>query len=169
MEACSCWNRWVSPQGVYATQYLLPLLPSLCTSCHFNRLHPTCKPRCTVKYSILSDISKRVVGLRDQQNKTAHAQSTKLACEVAGAICTVSSLTREDNCLRYYSNSLDEALKRSNKMALWSNLIFSFSQSSFYWSVALVFWYGSTLVSRLEITITAFFTTFLVRVHSRSD
>lgn len=110
--------------GCICHTILIASAPSLCTSCHFNRLHPTCKPRCTVKYSILSDILKRVVGLRDQQNKIAHAQSTKLACEVAGAICTVSSLTREDNCLRYYSNSLDEALKRSNKMALWSNLIF---------------------------------------------
>ena len=116
--------------------------------------------------SMLSDISKRVVGLKDQKNKSVYAQSTKLACEAAGVIRTVSSLTREEHCLQQYSNSLDEALRRSNKMAVWSNFIFAFSQSTFFWTVALVFWYGSIPVSRLEISTTAFFTAFMVRVRN---
>ena len=61
--------------------------------------------------------------MKDARNKAAHAISAQLACEAAGAIRTVSSLTREEDCLKQYSNSLDEALERSNKAALWSNLI----------------------------------------------
>ncbi|KIM55448.1 hypothetical protein SCLCIDRAFT_30386 [Scleroderma citrinum Foug A] len=102
-------------------------------------------------------IRLRILALQDQQNKTAHATSAKLACEAAGAIRTVSSLTREADCLRLYSNSLDEPLKRSNKTSLWTNLIFAFSQSTTFWSIALFFWYGSTLVSRLEVSTTSFF------------
>ena len=143
-------------------RYLLPLLPSLCTPCLFNRLHPTRESIYIVKMT--SDISKRVVGLKDQQNKLVYAQSANLACEASGAIRTVASLTREEHCLQQYSYSLDEALRRSNKTAIWSNFIFAFSQSSVFWSIALVFWYGSIPVSKLEITTTAFFTTFMVRV-----
>ena len=104
--------------------------------------------------------------MKDARNKAAHAISAQLACEAAGAIRTVSSLTREEDCLKQYSNSLDEALERSNKAALWSNLIFAFAQSTSYWSIALVFWYGSRLISRLETTTTAFFTALMVCLYS---
>jgi len=42
---------------------------------------------CTYAYNL-----KHVVGLKDQMNKKAHAESTQLACETAGSI---ASLTRE--------------------------------------------------------------------------
>ncbi|KAL4062317.1 P-loop containing nucleoside triphosphate hydrolase protein [Scleroderma yunnanense] len=102
-------------------------------------------------------IRLRIVVLKDQANKAAHATSAKLACEAAGAIRTVSSLTREEDCLRLYSDSLDELLRRSNRTLLWSNLIYAFSQSAAFWTIALTFWYGSTLVSRLEVSTTSFF------------
>ncbi|KAL4079028.1 P-loop containing nucleoside triphosphate hydrolase protein [Scleroderma citrinum] len=98
-----------------------------------------------------------IVVLKDKKNKAAHADSAKVACEVAGAIRTVASLTREEDCLRLYSNSLEEPLRRSNKTSLWSNMIFAFSQSTSFWAIALVFWYGAGLVSRLEISTMAFF------------
>ncbi|KAI6010757.1 P-loop containing nucleoside triphosphate hydrolase protein [Pisolithus orientalis] len=100
----------------------------------------------------------RVVVLKDQQNKAAHDDSAKLACEAAGAIRTVASLTREDDCLKLYSSSLEEPLRNSNRSAIWSSLIYAFSQSSTFWVIALVFWYGSRLASNLEISITNFFT-----------
>ncbi|KAI6035808.1 P-loop containing nucleoside triphosphate hydrolase protein [Pisolithus marmoratus] len=103
----------------------------------------------------------RVVILKDQQNKAAHEDSAKLACEAAGAIRTVASLTREDDCLRLYSNSLDEPLKNSNRSAIWSSLIYAFSQSCIFWVIALVFWYGSGLVASLEVSTTDFFTALM--------
>ncbi|KAI6030747.1 P-loop containing nucleoside triphosphate hydrolase protein [Pisolithus orientalis] len=106
-------------------------------------------------------IRLRVVVLKDQQNKAAHDDSAKLACEAAGAIRTVASLTREDDCLKLYSSSLEEPLRNSKKSAIWSNLVYAFSQSSTFWVIALVFWYGSRLVSTLEISTTNFFTALM--------
>jgi len=95
--------------------------------------------------------------MKDQTNKKSHAASAQLACEAAGAIRTVASLTREDNCLELYSQSLEEPLRRSNRSAVWSNLLFAFSQSVSFFVIALVFWYGSRLVSTFEIGNYAFF------------
>ncbi|EIW81035.1 ste6-like protein [Coniophora puteana RWD-64-598 SS2] len=102
-------------------------------------------------------IRLRVVVLKDQVNKAAHESSAQMACEAAGSIRTVASLTREDDCVRLYSESLDGPLRQSNRTALWSNLMFSLSQSMGMFVIALVFWYGSTLVSRLEMPTNAFF------------
>ncbi|KAI6041410.1 ste6-like protein [Pisolithus marmoratus] len=106
-------------------------------------------------------IRLRVVGLKDQQNKAAHEDSAKLACEAAGAIRTVASLTREDDCLKLYSSSLDEPLRNSARSAIWSNLVYAFSQSCTFWVIALVFWYGSRLVASLELSTTNFFTALM--------
>ncbi|KAG7091765.1 hypothetical protein E1B28_008167 [Marasmius oreades] len=102
-------------------------------------------------------IRLRVVVLKDQANKKAHAQSAQLACEAAAAIRTVASLTREEDCNRLYSESLEEPLRKSNRTAIWSNALFAASQSMLFFAISLVFWYGSILVSRLEIPIFRFF------------
>ncbi|KAI5993497.1 P-loop containing nucleoside triphosphate hydrolase protein [Pisolithus albus] len=106
-------------------------------------------------------IRLRVVVLRDQQNRAAHYNSAKLACEAASAIRTVASLTCEDDCLKLYSSSLEESLRTSRKSAVWSNLVYAFSQSCTFWTIALIFWYGSGLVASLEVTSTNFFTTLM--------
>jgi len=102
-------------------------------------------------------IRLRVVVMKDQVNKSAHEDSAQLACEAAGAIRTVASLTREDDCCRLYSESLEEPLQRSNRNALWSNGLYAISQAMVFFVIALVFWYGSILVSRLETTTFHFF------------
>ncbi|KAI6167605.1 P-loop containing nucleoside triphosphate hydrolase protein [Pisolithus thermaeus] len=103
----------------------------------------------------------RVVVLKDQKNRAVHEESAKLACEAAGAIRTVASLTREDDCFNVYSHSLEEPLRNSNRDAIWSNIVYAFSQSSTLWVVALVFWYGSGLVANLELSTTNFFTVLM--------
>jgi len=105
---------------------------------------------------------QRVVVLKDQVNKKAHEDSAQLACEAAGAIRTVASLTREDDCCRLYSESLEEPLQRSNRNALWSNGLYAISQAMVFFVIALVFWYGSILVSRLETTTFHFFAGLMV-------
>ncbi|THG99669.1 hypothetical protein EW026_g2716 [Hermanssonia centrifuga] len=102
-------------------------------------------------------IRLHVVVLKDQKNKKAHEQSAQLACEAAGSIRTVASLTREDDCLRLYSESLDGPLRNSNRSALWSNLLFALTQAMSFFVIALVFWYGSRLVSTQEFGIFQFF------------
>jgi ATP-binding cassette, subfamily B (MDR/TAP), member 1 len=100
--------------------------------------------------------------MKDQRNKDAHEESAQLACEAAGAIRTVASLTREDECLELYSKSLEKPLHNSNRTALWSNLLFSMSQSFAFFVIALTFWYGSRLVSFQEFTSKQFFAGLMV-------
>ena len=98
-----------------------------------------------------------VVVLKDQKNKKAHEDSAQLACEAAGAIRTVASLTREEDCLRLYSESLDGPLRESNRTAFWSNLIYAVTQAMSFFVIALVFWYGSRLVSEQKFGTFQFF------------
>ncbi|KAF7978444.1 hypothetical protein HWV62_632 [Athelia sp. TMB] len=102
-------------------------------------------------------IRLRVVVLKDQSNKRLHADSAQLACEAAGAIRTVASLTREDECVRMYSESLEGPLRASNRTAVWSNLLYSLSQAITFFVIALVFWYGAILISNLEYSTFDFF------------
>ncbi|TRM64132.1 ste6-like protein [Schizophyllum amplum] len=102
-------------------------------------------------------IRLRVVVLKDQANKAAHEESAQLACEAAGAIRTVASLTREADCLDMYSKSLEEPLRQSNRTAVWSNMLYACSQSMSFYVIALVFWWGAKLVSQQRISTTDFF------------
>ncbi|KAJ8580470.1 P-loop containing nucleoside triphosphate hydrolase protein [Rhizopogon salebrosus TDB-379] len=102
-------------------------------------------------------IRLQVVSLKDKRNKTAHENSAQIACEAVAAIRTVASLTREEDCLSLYSGSLEGPLKKTTRTAFWSNMLFALSQSMAFWVIALVFWYGSSLVSRLEISTQGFF------------
>jgi ABC-type bacteriocin/lantibiotic exporter with double-glycine peptidase domain len=100
--------------------------------------------------------------MKDQQNKAAHESSAQLACEAASAIRTVASLTREEDSLQLYSASLEEPLRRSNRTALWSSLFFSLSQAMSFFVISLIFWYGSILVSKFQISVTGFFVALMV-------
>ncbi|KAH8078415.1 P-loop containing nucleoside triphosphate hydrolase protein [Cristinia sonorae] len=102
-------------------------------------------------------IRLRVVILKDQQNKKAHEHSAQIACEAAAAIRTVASLTREEDCCKMYSATLEEPLRNSNHTARWSNTIYALSQSMSFWVISLVFWYGSRLVSEQKVTTFHFF------------
>ncbi|KIK49186.1 hypothetical protein CY34DRAFT_797578 [Suillus luteus UH-Slu-Lm8-n1] len=102
-------------------------------------------------------IRLQVVVLKDQNNKSAHESSAQIACEAAAAIRTVASLTREEHCLNLYRRSLEGPVRKSIRTALWSNMLFALSQAMAFWVIALIFWYGATLVSQLEISTQSFF------------
>jgi ATP-binding cassette subfamily B (MDR/TAP) protein 1 len=80
----------------------------------------------------------RVVVMKDQINKRAHSDSAQLACEAAGSIKTVAGLTREEDCLRIYSKSLEEPLRVSNRSAFNSTFWYALSQSMAFFVIALV-------------------------------
>jgi ATP-binding cassette, subfamily B (MDR/TAP), member 1 len=107
-------------------------------------------------------IRLRVVVLKDQANKKEHAASAQLACEAAGAIRTVAALTREEDCCDLYSKSLEEPLRKSNRSAIFSNGLYAFSQSTVFFVIALIFWFGSRLVSGLEFSTFQFFVGLMV-------
>ncbi|KAG2039964.1 P-loop containing nucleoside triphosphate hydrolase protein [Suillus americanus] len=102
-------------------------------------------------------IRLQVVVLKDQKNKLSLESSAQIACEAAAAIRTVASLTREEHCLNLYRRSLEGPVRKSIRTALWSNMLFALSQAMAFWVIALVFWYGAALVSRLEVSTESFF------------
>lgn len=104
--------------------------------------------------------------MKDQKNKGAHEASAQLACEAAGSIRTVASLTREDDCYELYSKSLEKPLKESNRTAIYSNLLYAISQAMMFFVIALVFWYGSRLVSNQEYSTFQFFIGLMSSVFS---
>lgn len=71
----------------------------------------------------------------------------------------------EESCCDAYSKSLDIPLKRSNRVSLLSNLIFSASASMQYLVIALVVWYGSHLISKFELSTMAFFVCLFVGIY----
>jgi ABC transporter transmembrane region len=73
-----------------------------------------------------------VVVLKDEGNKASYESSAQVACEAAGAIRTVASLTREADCSRIYSESLREPIMRSRRSTFSSSLLFALSQSISY-------------------------------------
>ena len=119
--------------------------------------------------SVQSHRFQRVVVLKDQRDKKAHEESAQLACEAAGAIRTVASLTRENDCLELYSKTLEKPRRESSRTAIWSNLLFSLSQSFPFYAFSLSFWYGSRLVSNQEFTVKQFFIGLMVRRNGNHD
>ncbi|KAG2070640.1 P-loop containing nucleoside triphosphate hydrolase protein [Suillus decipiens] len=109
-------------------------------------------------------IRLQVVVLKDQRNKKAQESSAQVACEATAAIRTVASLTREEHCLDTYRRSLEGPIRKSTRTALWSNLLYAFSQGTGFWVTALVVWYGAVLVSRLELSTQSFFTALVSTV-----
>jgi ATP-binding cassette subfamily B (MDR/TAP) protein 1 len=109
-------------------------------------------------------IRLQVVVLKDQANKKAHEESAQLACEAAGSIRTVASLTRETDCLNLYSKSLDVPLQQSNRTAVWSNALYALSQSITMFVISLIFWYGSRLVADEQASTFQFFVGLMVRL-----
>ena len=71
----------------------------------------------------------RIVVMKDQKNKALHEHSAQLACEAAGSIRTVASLTREADALDVYSKSLDVPLQAAKRTLIYSNALYALSQS----------------------------------------
>ncbi|KAG1889242.1 P-loop containing nucleoside triphosphate hydrolase protein [Suillus subluteus] len=111
-------------------------------------------------------IRLQVVVLKDQRNRKAQESSAQIACEAAAAIRTVASLTREEHCLNIYKQSLEAPIRKSTRTALWSNLLYAFSQAMGFWVTSLAVWYGATLVSRLELSTQSFFIALVSTVFS---
>ncbi|KAJ7112183.1 P-loop containing nucleoside triphosphate hydrolase protein [Mycena epipterygia] len=106
-------------------------------------------------------IRLRVIVLKDERNRAAQVDSAQLACEAAASIRTVAALTGEDYCCEQYSDSLVIPLNAATRAARWSALLYAFSQTTVYWVIALIFWYGAVLVSRQECTTFQFFITLM--------
>lgn len=95
-----------------------------------------------------------------ERAKKAYAGSASYACEATAAIRTVASLTRENEVLGHYNQSLLYQRKRSLRSILKTSTLYAGSQSFMFLCVALGFWYGGRLLGTHEYDILQFFICF---------
>lgn len=94
------------------------------------------------------------------RSKKAYDQSASFASEAITAIRTVASLTREEDVMGIYRDSLDAQLKSSTRSVLKTSTLYAASQSLMFLCFALGFWYGGTLIANGEYTYFQFFVVF---------
>ncbi|KAF8463597.1 P-loop containing nucleoside triphosphate hydrolase protein [Kalaharituber pfeilii] len=95
-----------------------------------------------------------------KRSKKAYESSAGYACEATSAIRTVASLTRENDVLQHYHESLVEQGKQSLVSILRSSTLYAASQSFLFFCIALGFWYGGTLMRKREYDMLKFFLVF---------
>lgn len=92
--------------------------------------------------------------------KRAYEGSASYAAEAITAIRTVASLTREEDVLAHYRQSLANQLQTSTVSILRSSTLYAASQSLTFLVLALGFWYGGKLLSEGAYTMFSFFLVF---------
>ncbi|SCO33177.1 related to multidrug resistance protein [Fusarium fujikuroi] len=96
-----------------------------------------------------------------RRSKTAYDSSAGFASEAISAIRTVASLTREEDVMKQYRDSLAIQQRKSLISVLKSSTLYAASQSLLFACFALGFWYGGTLIGRFEMTMFQFFLCFM--------
>lgn len=94
------------------------------------------------------------------RSKKAYNTSASYASEAVTAIRTVASLTREEDVLTLYRDSIAAQLKESTRAILKSSAWYAASQSLMFLCYGLAFWYGGTLLAQGEYTLFEFFVVF---------
>ena len=97
----------------------------------------------------------------EKRNSAQFSKSASLASESVLAIKTVSSLTLEPLILQRYSDLLSGIVKVTIRSLQWNLCLYALSQSFEFLIMALGLWYGSTLISSGEYTVTQFYIIFL--------
>ncbi|VUC24318.1 unnamed protein product [Clonostachys rosea] len=92
---------------------------------------------------------------------TVYADSAGFAAENISAIKTVASLTRENQVAEKYRTDLEGQQKKSVVSVAKSSVIFAAAQSIQYLCYGLGFWYGSTLIAKLEYGMFEFFVCYM--------
>jgi ATP-binding cassette subfamily B (MDR/TAP) protein 1 len=100
--------------------------------------------------------------MRAQYIKANHQRSAQVASEAVASLRTIIGLTAEEHRIKAYSESLEAPLRQSNRTTPITGLIFALSVSMQYPINALVFWYGSQVLSRGEASPFAFLACFFV-------
>nr|RBQ86637.1 hypothetical protein FVER53263_05216 [Fusarium verticillioides] len=92
-----------------------------------------------------------------RRSKAAYDSSAGFASEAISAIRTVASLTREEDVLKQYRDSLAIQQRKSLISVLKSSTLYAASQSLLFACFALAFWWGGSLLSKFELSMFQFF------------
>lgn len=83
-------------------------------------------------------VELRIVKLRGLAQQAAHERSAQLACEAAGAVRTVQSLTAEERLSEGYAESLAQSKAQVTRTAFLDGGIYGLSQALSFFVIALV-------------------------------
>ncbi|KAK9450309.1 P-loop containing nucleoside triphosphate hydrolase protein [Limtongia smithiae] len=99
-----------------------------------------------------------------EQTKNENSSSSDYACEATSAIRTVISLTREQEIMGRYHDSLEKMVKSNRRANNKSALLDGIARGMQYFIMALGFWFGGLLVASGEYTLFQFFFVFVLVV-----
>eukprot|EP00474_Spongospora_subterranea_P008970 CRZ09428.1 hypothetical protein [Spongospora subterranea] len=106
----------------------------------------------------------KIMAYYANKNKIAYQKSAQLACEAAGGIKTIQSLTYEQKLCKRYELMLQEPLKDGFKNAWFNSIFYALAQSIGFCVNALVFWYAGRLIAYEGYTIKQMMTVFVAIV-----
>uniref|UniRef100_A0A3P9KPY7 ATP binding cassette subfamily B member 1 n=1 Tax=Oryzias latipes TaxID=8090 RepID=A0A3P9KPY7_ORYLA len=96
------------------------------------------------------------------KEQSAYAKAGAVAEEVLSSIRTVFAFSGQNKEIERYHKNLEQAKKMGMKKAISANIAMGFTFLMIYFSYALAFWYGSTLILSGEYTIGSVLTVFFV-------
>uniref|UniRef100_H2LZP9 ATP-binding cassette, sub-family B (MDR/TAP), member 4 n=1 Tax=Oryzias latipes TaxID=8090 RepID=H2LZP9_ORYLA len=96
------------------------------------------------------------------KEQSAYAKAGAVAEEVLSSIRTVFAFSGQNKEIERYHKNLQQAKKMGMKKAISANIAMGFTFLMIYFSYALAFWYGSTLILSGEYTIGSVLTVFFV-------
>lgn len=97
----------------------------------------------------------------EELNAAVYEDSSRFATEAVRAFRTVSALTMEESIIKRYSDMLNLQRRKAMRKAIYSTLVFSFSDSVELAVMALTFWYGGQLLASREYDMVAFFVVYI--------
>ncbi|KAK1141050.1 hypothetical protein N8T08_009623 [Aspergillus melleus] len=97
----------------------------------------------------------------EELNAAVYEDSSRFATEAIRAFRTVSALTMEESIIKRYSDMLNLQRRKAMRKAIYSTLVFSFSDSVELAVMALTFWYGGQLLASREYDIVTFFVVYI--------
>nr|H6TB12.1 RecName: Full=Sophorolipid transporter [Starmerella bombicola]AET14838.1 multidrug resistance protein [Starmerella bombicola] len=106
-----------------------------------------------VRVWVLTQLSDRA--------REVYERSGSMASEYTSAVRTVQSLTRELDVVVKYTKTVDSQIFSSRIAIARSALYYALSEGMTPWVVALVFWWGSTVMRRGEASVAGYMTVFM--------
>ncbi|XP_037532573.1 ATP-binding cassette, sub-family B (MDR/TAP), member 4 [Nematolebias whitei] len=113
---------------------------------------------------ISAALFSKVLATFTTKEQSAYAKAGAVAEEVLSAVRTVFAFSGQKKEIERYHKNLEDAKNMGVKKAISANIAMGFAYMMIYFSYALAFWYGSTLILKDEYTIGKVITVFFVVV-----
>lgn len=100
----------------------------------------------------------------NDHNRKIYEASGALASQYATAVRTVQSLTSECVVVEKYGNTINRQVAQSRLYIVKSAVLYALSEGLVPWIIALIYWWGSKVMSRGEAAVFGYFVVFMAIV-----